>query len=597
MAEGKTYIQGAGRIADLPKGEVKNLRHVFKYLKNYVKESAIVLVALIVASSSVLGIGTGLKYLIDEGFSKQDEKFLDLSLLVLLLVIAVLAASSYTRFYFITKIGEGVVADIRRDVYKKLLTLSPGFFEITRTGEVLSRLTTDTSVIQLVVGSSLAVAIRNVIMLIGGVVMLVATSTKLTAFIAILIPIVVLQIITLGKKVRKLSRNSQDKIADLSSHGQETLSSIRIVQSFGQESGEFNKFSGFVGEAYQAAMERVKMRAKLTAIVIVLVFGSVGLVLWIGGKDVLNGYITGGELSSFVFYSILVAASTGAISEVVGDIQRAAGAAERLMELLNAKSDIEIPSMPVQLDNNFRPEVTFNNVTFYYPTRKEIPALHNISFKVNPGEKVALVGPSGSGKSTILQLLLRFYDPQEGSIRVGDVNLRDTDPNELRKYFAFVPQEPIVFSDTAYENIKYGKQDATEAEIIEAAEIAQAHDFISKLPKGYQTFLGEKGVMLSGGERQRIALARAILRDPKILLLDEATSSLDAENEQLVQQALEKIMENRTTIVIAHRLATILKSDKIIVISNGQIEAMGTHQELVKQGSLYARLAELQFGS
>lgn len=593
--EGRTYVHNRSDLQALPKSSISHLKPIFGYLRPYGKEMAVVLLALVIAASAVLSIGTGLRYLIDEAFVNDNAKYLDIGLLVLFAIIVVLAVASYFRFYFITKIGESVVADIRRDVFRHIMKMPPGFFEVTKVGEVLSRLTTDTSVIQLVVGSSLSVALRNCIMLAGGLTMLVITSPRLSAIIAIVVPLVVLQIVRMAKKVRTLSRASQDRVAEVSSHGEETLSAIKIVQAYGREQYEFSRFSGFVGEAFNAALLRVKMRAKLTSLVILLVFGAIGLVLWLGGKDVLSGALTAGQLSSFIFYSVLVAGATGAISEVIGDVQRAAGAAERLMELLHMESNLPVQSNPVPLPDPLKGAIKFENVLFSYPARPDTAALNHINFEVKPGETVALVGPSGAGKSTILQLLLRFYDPQQGRILVGGVDVKLCDPEALRSHCALVPQEAFVFSDTAYENIRYAKPAATQQEIEEAARIANAYDFIKKLPQGFDTYLGEKGVRLSGGERQRVALARAVLRQPKILLLDEATNALDAESELLVQQALEKVMARCTTVVIAHRLATILKSDKIIVVNGGMIEAMGTHAELVKQGSLYQRLAELQF--
>jgi ATP-binding cassette subfamily B protein len=464
-----------------------------------------------------------------------------------------------------------------------------------RTGELLSRIATDTTLVQTVVGSSVSIALRNTLLFLGAMVMLLVTSAKLTGYVFLVVPIVVVPIIVFGRKVRKLSRETQDRVADLGSYAEETLYGIRAVQAFAHEPVDRSNFGARVEDALFTSLRRIRARAALTAIVITLVFGSVAVILWIGGRDVLAGRISGGELSAFVFYAAVVAGSTGALSEVIGDLQRAAGAMERLMDLLKAESEVSAPSKPVALPSPAKGVVTFEDVEFRYPARPDIPSLSGFSAKVSPGERVAIVGPSGAGKSTIFQLLLRFYDPQSGRVTIDGVDLREADPAAFRALIGLVPQEPVIFSDNAMENIRYGRPDATDDEVRKAAEAANAKTFIEALPDGYATHLGEKGVRLSGGQRQRIAIARAILRDPAILLLDEATSALDAESERAVQKALEAIMPGRTTLVIAHRLATVLKADRILVLEEGRLVAEGKHAELLETSPLYRHLADLQF--
>jgi len=586
-----------GKDSDVAKANIKELRYIIKYLKPYKAIIVGVLLALVISSSSVLSMGWGIKFLVDKGFSGKDAEILNQALLILLTIITILSISTYARFYLITKLGEKVVADIRRDTYYHLIHLSPGFFESAKTGEIVSRLTTDTTILQMVIGSSLSIALRNLLLLIGGLTLLIITSPKLAGFIAVMIPVIVLPVLMLGKKVRKLSRRAQSKVAKLAGHIDETLDGIKTVQAYGREEIEQSYFSDKVEAVLSAALDRVKLRGALTAIVIFLSFGSVAAILWLGGHDVITGKLSAGALSSFVFYSLIVAGAFGAISEVIGDLQRAAGAAEELFTILNTKSEIYDPESPVELPKDSSGKIAFNNVTFYYPSRKEDPALTDISFDVEANEKIALVGPSGAGKSTILQLLLRFYDISQGEVTIDNIDIRKLKLEQLRKQFAYVSQETVIFSSSALENIKYGNIDASKEEIITAAKTARAHDFINNLPEGFDTFLGEKGVRLSGGEKQRIAIARAILKNPKILLLDEATSALDAENEKLVQEAIDKLMANRTTIVIAHRLSTVLKADKIIVLDNGEIKATGTHDELMNNSDIYKRLAELQLSA
>lgn len=554
------------------------------------------LVALCFTSASVLSIGMGIRFLIDRGFTHGDAGTLNQALMLLLGVAAVLALATWARFYLVMKVGELVVADIRRAVFAKILSLSPGFFEARQSGAILARLTNDTTLIQTMAGSSLSMALRNFFILIGGAAMMVITSPQLSLYMAIVVPLTVLPIILLGKRVRALARAAQDRVAESAAHAQEVVGGIRTVQAAQAETAELSRFTHRLEKSLRAALQRLWLRGILTAMVIFLAFGSVGFVLWMGGHAVLGGTLSAGELSSFIFYAILIAGSVGALSEVAGDFQRAAGAADGIIELLNAPAEITSPAIPEALPAEVEGRITFEDVRFSYPTRPTQSAVQQIDLTITPGEKVALVGASGSGKTTLFQLLLRFYDPAGGRILLDGIDIRMLALEDLRAQFAIVPQDPVIFSGTAYENILYGREDASEAEVMEAARLARA-DFILRLPQGFATELGERGVRLSGGERQRIAIARAILKNPRILLLDEATNALDAENEKLVQEALETLMQGRTTLMIAHRLATVLSADRIVMMDKGRVEAIGTHAELVAQGSLYARLAELQFGS
>lgn len=575
--------------------DLRVLRPLLGYLRPY--RSAVVgaLIALVVAAATVLAMGQGLRALIDRGFRGGDEQLLDQALLVLLAVIVVLALASYTRFFLVSWIGERVVADIRRAIFQHIIKLSPGFFEITRTGEVLSRLTTDTTLLQVIIGSSVSVALRNMLLFAGGTVMLAVTNPRLTGLVFLFVPFVIAPIIIFGRRVRRLSRASQDRLADVGAFGTETLNSVHTMQAFTHEAIDYERFTGHVERAFGSAIERVRARAMLTALVIMLVFGAVGTILWMGGQDVITGRISAGELSAFVFYAVIVAGSVGAISEVLGDLQRAAGATERLLELLSTQPDIATPESPLELPDPPQGRVVLKGVSFSYPSRPNTPALVDFDLDVEPGETIALVGPSGAGKSTVFQLLLRFYDPQDGCVIVDGIDVRHADPAKLRARIGLVSQDPVIFSADAAENIRYGRPDADDSEVRAAAEAAAATEFLDRLPDGFNSHLGERGVRLSGGQRQRIAIARAILRDPTLLLLDEATSALDAESEHLVQQALERLMANRTTIVIAHRLATVLMADRIVVLDRGTGVAQGSHAELIERGGLYARLAELQF--
>jgi ATP-binding cassette subfamily B protein len=589
----------ARQIDNLPERptnrDIRQLARVLRFVLPYRARMAVAGVALVVAAGCVLVLGQGLKRVIDAGFSGADAASLDTALFALLAIVCVLAAATYTRFYSVSWIGERVSADIRRAVYSHLLEQSPGFFETMRTGEVISRLTNDTTLLELVIGSSASFALRNTLIMLGALVMLVITSPKLTALVVLGVPLVIAPILLFGRRVRRLSRASQDRIADVSTHIDESLHEIRTVQSYGHEDRDREQFGARVEEAFATATRRIGQRALLIALVMLLAFGAVGVILWIGGHDVLAGRISAGELSAFVFYAVLVAGAVGAVSEVIGDLQRAAGATERLMELLASEPSIRAPAHPQAFPVPPRGEVRFERVTFYYPSRPETPALSDFSLSVSRGEKVALVGPSGAGKSTAFQLLLRYYDPGSGRITLDGVELRNAGPRELRSRIALVPQDPVIFAASVAENVRYGRPRATDAEVAAACEAAYASEFIERLPDGMNSFLGERGVRLSGGQRQRLSIARALLADRAVLLLDEATSSLDAESESYVQRALEHLMRGRTTLIVAHRLATVKGVDRIVVMDQGRVIAAGSHGELVREQGLYARLASLQF--
>ncbi len=574
---------------------LQTLRPVLAFIRPYRGAVIAAAAALVVAAMTVLAVGQGLRRVIDNGFGADDPAAFNRLLLALSVIIMIMAVATALRHYLISWLGERVTADIRKAVFDHVITLEPGFFETARTGEVMTRLTTDTTLLQTVIGSSASVALRNALLFVGGNVMLIITSPKLTGLVLLGVPLVMAPVIYFGRRVRRLSRATQDRIADVGAYVDESLHAIRTVQAFSHEDIDRRRFGARVEDAFSTAVHRVRMRSLLAGSVIILAFGAVGAVFWVGGHDVMAGRISGGELAAFVFYAVLVAGAVGAISEVVGDLQRAAGAMERLMELLATEPRIKAPAAPAPLPSPVRGEVALTEVVFRYPSQTAASALESVSVHAAPGEKLALVGPSGAGKSTVFQLLLRFYDPDSGTVTLDGVDLRRADPAAVRAHFGLVPQDPVIFGADAWENIRYGRPDADEAQVRAAADAAFASPFLEQLPHGFSTFLGERGVRLSGGQRQRIAIARAILRDPAVLLLDEATSALDAESERLVQEALERLMATRTTLVIAHRLATVLKADRILVMDRGRVVAQGTHGELIRQDGLYARLAALQF--
>ncbi len=578
-----------------PSKRLAPLRALMPFLLPYRRQLAFAGVALIFAAASALVLPVAVRGVIDHGFSAEDADRIGNYFLALVGVAAFMGLASAARFYFVSWIGERVVADVRERVFGHVLSLSPSFFEVTRTGEVLSRLTADTTLIQTVVGSSASFALRSMVMAAGSLVMMVVTSFNLTALTFVGVPLVLAPIILLGRKVRRLSRESQDRIADTSAFAGETLNAVQTVQAFTHEEVDRNRFGNAIVESFVAAISRTRMRAITTALAIFLSGAVVAGVLWAGANDVLAGTMTGGELGQFILYAVFLASSIGGLSEVWGDVQRAAGATERLMEILLVKPDIRAPKAPRPVALPAKGAITFDKVTFHYPSRPEQAALIDFSLELNPGEAIALVGPSGAGKSTLFQLVFRFFDPQQGRILFDGEDISQFDPREYRRQIALVSQEPAIFAGTISDNIRYGRPEASEEDIRRAAEAAAAGEFISRLSDGYQSVLGERGVTLSVGQRQRIAIARAILRDAPVLLLDEATSSLDAENERLVQKGLANLMAGRTTIVIAHRLATIQRLRRIVVVDGGRIVGEGSHAELVARGGLYARLASLQF--
>jgi ATP-binding cassette subfamily B protein len=573
-----------------------NLSMVWRYAAHYPGHIACAAVALIVASSATVAIPYGFKRVIDRGFSAGgDAHAVSTAFYYLLMIVGVLALATAFRYYFVSWLGERVVGDIRKAVHANLVMLAPRFFEENRPSEIASRMTSDTSVIEQIVGTTVSVALRNLFTGVGGTAYLFVLSPKLAGSLLLGIPLVVVPIVVLGRRVRSFSRASQDRIADVGAIVAETLGAMKIVQAFGQEEREKSRFATAVEATFGTAKRRIFIRAIMTAIVIALIFGSITLVLKEGVTDVAAGRLSGGSIAAFVLTGGLVAGAFGALTEVYGDLLRGAGAAGRLAELLAERPEIKAPAHPVALPQPPQGRLSFEHVTFRYPTRPEVSALHDFSLDVAPGETVAVVGPSGAGKSTLIQLAQRFYDPQLGHVRLDGVDLREADPAEVRARLAMVPQETVIFAASARDNLRYGRWDATDADLWAAADAANAAGFLKALPQGLDTFMGEGGARLSGGQRQRLAIARAILRDSPILLLDEATSALDAESERLVQDALERLMQNRTTIVIAHRLATVRAADRIIVMDEGRIVEAGNHDSLSAAGGLYARLARLQF--
>jgi len=579
-----------------PKGRSpRSLAALLPFLKPYTGMLLLSLVVLLAASGLMLSLPVAARYVIDEGLASKQSGMVNQYFIGFTVLIVLFCAMASLRLFLVSWVGERVVADVRDAVYRQVIGMDAKFFEETRTGEILSRLTADTTLVQSITGSSLSMVLRSVIQLPGALVMLAITNLKLMGLIVLLIPAVILPVVTIGRKVRRLSRESQDRIADTSAMASESLNAVQIVQAFTAEIAIADRYRAVVESSFDTAINRSRVRSIMSFITFCCVFGGITFVVWMGARSVLAGEITYGELGQFVLYALFAATSAGTLTEMWGEIQRASGATERLIELLHAQPNVRAPETPVVLPAPGRGRIRFDNVGFSYPSRPEQRALTDFTLDIRPGERIAFVGPSGAGKSTTFQLLLRFYDPQQGRILIDGVDIATADPREVRARIAVVPQETVIFGDTAFGNIRFGSPDATEAEVREAARLAVADEFIHELPQGYDTYLGERGTRLSGGQRQRIAIARAILKDPPILLLDEATSSLDAENERLLQTALERLMRDRTTIIIAHRLATVLKADRIVVISRGRIVDVGTHEELVGREPLYARLAELQF--
>ncbi len=578
------------------KQSLRPLMMLKPYLSRYRIMVVGTLVALSAAAIATLAVPVGVRNVIDMGFSGNNASSIDRYFLVLLAIGIVLAISSAARFFFVNWLGERLISDLRSDVFSHMTKLSPAFYDKSHSGEIMSRLTADTTQVKGAIGTSATQALRNAIMAIGSLVMMFFTSPWLSLLVLCSIPFIIIPLITYGRVVRKLSRVAQDTVATASAFASENLSSVRNLQAYTHEKAVSNRFRAEVEKSFEAAFDRMKARSGLTVIAISLVFTSIIAILWYGAHEVIAGRMSGGVLGQFVLYAAFAAGAFGGLSEVWGDLQQASGAAERLAELLNIKSDIESPENPKALPKSKKAQLSFKDVSFSYPSRPEDMALKDVSFTIKSGEKVAIVGASGSGKSTIFNLILRFYDPQKGAVLFDKVNIADADLEDLRNHMALVPQDMAIFADSILENIRYGKSDAPLASVVKAAEAAHASEFIDDLEEGYDTQIGERGAMLSGGQRQRISIARAILRDAPILLLDEATSALDAQSERYVQEALEGLMKNRTTLIIAHRLATIKKADRIFVMDKGQLAEIGSHEDLVKKGGIYARLAKLQFG-
>jgi ATP-binding cassette, subfamily B, bacterial len=575
--------------------KLRPLLALLSYVARYRMRAIAALLALLTAAIATLVVPIAVRRMVDFGFSRESATLIDSYFSVMIGIVAVLALASAARFYLVTTLGERIVADLREDVFGHLVSLSPAYFDAAKSGELLSRLTADTTQIKAAVGASISIALRNLVLFVGGAIMMVVTSPRLSAFVLAAIPVIVLPLYGFGRAVRRRSRAAQDTLADASAYAGELIGAVRVLQAFTNEQLANSRFRAAVERAFIAARDSISARAILTAIAIFLVFASVVVVLWVGAQDVLSGRLSGGRLSQFVLYAVLAAAGLGQLSEVWGEVSQASGSAERLFEILDVRSAIVPPAKPLALPQPPRGEVAFANVGFAYPSRPENLVLDCVSFEIKRGEKVAIVGPSGAGKSTIFHLILRFYDPTSGVIRFDGARLGEVDPQALRARIALVPQDAVIFAASVRVNIRFGRPHASDAEVERAADLALASEFISRLPQKFETLLGERGVTLSGGQRQRIAIARAILREAPLLLLDEATSSLDAESETLVKAALEHLMQDRTTLVIAHRLATVLSCDRILVMEAGQIVEQGTHGKLVAAGGLYARLARLQF--
>ena len=582
-------------INQQPSRAIPSMWALLQFIRPYKTVVACALLALLVTAVVNLSLGQGVKYIIDHGFIAGSAAQLSDAILVMLGLISLLAVGTFSRFYLMAWLGERVSADLRIAVFTRVIHLHPSYFEENRSGEIMSRLTTDTTLLQSIIGSSFSMALRSLLMLIGGLIMLLVTNLQLTLWVIACVPLILLPMLIFGKKVRGLAANSQDAIADISTYAGEIIHNIKVVQSYTHEDLEQQAFSAKVDKAFVVAKQRIKQRSLLIAVVIFLSFGAISAMLWIGGMDVLNGQMSGGDLGAFVFYAIMVAMSVATISEVYGELQRATGSASRLLELLKIESLIQVPATPLSTQVDHERAIEFSDMTFYYPSRPGVATLDKINLIIPKGKIVALVGPSGAGKTTLFELLQRFYDPQSGCVSVNGTDIRQLDLTTLRQTMGMVAQQPTLFSADVWHNIRYGDPSASDEQVIQAAKLAHAHHFITQLPQGYASFLGEQGVRLSGGQKQRIALARAILKDPQILLLDEATSALDAESEDHVQAALNELMHNRTTIIIAHRLATVINADLIILIDEGKIIASGDHQQLLSSSRLYQRLCELQF--